>query len=540
MEAEVDSQPSEILTRRVARRRFLQGTAAIGAGALLAGKLGFDMSAQVAEAAVPSTNAPAYLVSTASGVQFKPILTVGDLPANNGYRMVGIPDGLGAYRRGNKITLVMNHELGDTAGVVRAHGSRGAFVSRWEIKRQNLEVLSGQDLTQSPNDVYTWNASGYVAGTTAWNRFCSADMPVPPALRFGFKGTRERILLNGEESGTEGRAWANIVTGSHAGQSWQLPRLGRMAFENVVASPGARERTVVACMDDGTGGQVYIYAGEKQRNGNEIERAGLTNGKLYAVKINVNGAVVTAENTNDGLGSGGTYVGEGSFELAQMGTNGDVSSLTGAQLEADSGAKLAMTFLRPEDGAWDPSNRNDFYFVTTNAFSQKTRLWRLRFKDVHNPAAGGKIKIIINGEHSGYTPQMLDNICIDRRGRIILQEDPGNQPHLAKVWLYSIDTDRLYQIGQHNPTLFDDPTVAGFITRDEESSGVIDAKYLLGEGWFLLDVQAHQAIPAPPDTYGLVQNGQLLAMYVDPRIGRAGRHFHDDDYDEDKDDDEDE
>jgi hypothetical protein len=396
-----------------------------------------------------------------------------------------------------------------------------------------LEVLSGEDLTQSPNDVFNWNGAGYTAGTTTWNRFCSADMPPPSALRSGFKGTNARIFLGGEESGTEGRAYGRILTGPHAGQTWQLPRLGKMAFENVIASPGSRDKTVVACTDDGQGGQVYIYVGDKQWQGNEIERAGLTNGKLYGVKVKTGGSVVTAESNADGLGSG-SYVGEGTFELVQMGANGDVSNMTGAQLDADSVSKQAMTFLRPEDGAWDPSNRNDFYFVTTNGFNLTTRLWRLRFKDVHNPAAGGWIRVIINGSHSGFTPQMFDNICIDRRGRIILQEDPGGQDHIAKLWLYSIDTDQLFLIGQHNPDLFQ-PGAPHFMTRDEESSGVIDAKFLLGEGWFLLDVQAHVANPDPE----LVQNGQLLAMYVDPRVGRTSRHHHDDEYDEDKDEEED-
>ena len=95
----MDNNSSQPMTRRVGRRRFLQGSAALSAGALLAGKLGFSPSTGVAEAAVPPTTAPSYLVPTMPGVQFKPFLTVGDLPANNGYRMVGIPDGLGAYRQ---------------------------------------------------------------------------------------------------------------------------------------------------------------------------------------------------------------------------------------------------------------------------------------------------------------------------------------------------------------------------------------------------------------------------------------------------------
>ena len=41
--------------------------------------------------------------------------------------------------------------------------------------------------------------------------------------------------MNGEEV-SQGRAWARIATGSQAGQAWQLPRLGHMAYEKAVAA----------------------------------------------------------------------------------------------------------------------------------------------------------------------------------------------------------------------------------------------------------------------------------------------------------------
>lgn len=76
------------------------------------------------------------------------LITVGDSAAN-GYRLVGLPDGLGAFDNGNgTITVVMNHELGATKGVVRAHGSKGSFVSRWIIRKSDHKVLSGSDLIQ--------------------------------------------------------------------------------------------------------------------------------------------------------------------------------------------------------------------------------------------------------------------------------------------------------------------------------------------------------------------------------------------------------
>jgi len=48
----------------------------------------------------------------------------------------------------------MNHEISaNPAGIVRAHGSKGAFVSRWTIDRETLEVARGEDLTPSPDSV---------------------------------------------------------------------------------------------------------------------------------------------------------------------------------------------------------------------------------------------------------------------------------------------------------------------------------------------------------------------------------------------------
>jgi hypothetical protein len=64
---------------------------------------------------------------------------------------------------------------------------------------------------------------------------------------------------------------------------------------------------------------------------------------------------------------------------------------------------------------------------------------------------------------------------------------------------------------------FFSPGAARFLTRDEESSGIIDAGKLLGQGWFLLDVQAHYNIGDPE----LVEDGPLLAMYVDRALGAA-------------------
>ncbi len=520
--------------RKLLRSALVAGYVAATAGAVSAQNIG------------PSTTTEPYVLPSVAGVTTTSILTVGDTV--DGYPLVGTPDGLGAFKsHGGKFKLLMNHEFGSTQGAVHAHGSAGAFVSRWKIKRNTLEVLKGEDHTQSPNDVYSWDPVNgqYVQGTVAWDRLCSADLPARSALFHGHKGTEERIYLNGEEtrppfSPVYGSAWARIATGPNKGQSWELPRLGQMSFENVVASPYSKWKTVVVLLDDSSAStspldplnnppsELYVYVGTKTKHGNEIERAGLTNGTLYGMKVAVNGTAITEESNADGLGSGGVFIDSGTFSLHNL---GDVSNKTGIQLQDDSIAAGIFRMQRVEDGAWDPrrSHKSDFYFVTTASFSTNSRLWRLRFNDIEHPENGGTIEILVRGDEGH---KMFDNMTIDRCGRILIQEDVGNNARLGKIWMYDIGTGLpIIEVAAHNPNFFT-AGIPNFLTADEESSGIIDAGRILGKGWFLLDTQAHFANPNPT----LVEGGQLLAMYVDPSIGSGCDHDDDDDDDDEGDD----
>ena len=450
----------------------------------------------------PNSSQSPYIVRSQPGVVTKAIFTVGD-SANfkadgvTPYRMVGIPDGLGAFDNGDgTFTLLMNHELGNTVGIVRDHGAKGAFVSKWIIRTDDLAVLNVQDLIQN---VMVWNKTTgqYEPATVAqktFSRFCSADLAPISAFYDDGVGYNGHIFMNGEESGVEGRAFAHLMDGT----SYELPRLGKFAWENSVANPEAGPFTVVAGTDDGTGGQVYFYVGTKTNSSNPIEAAGLTNGSLFGIKVN---GLDAETNTT-------TLNGKVPFTLYNF---SDVSSMTGAQLEAASkdanGAFRVTTFQRPEDGAWDPSHPNDFYFVTTASFTGNSRLWKVHFKDIENLTAGGTIEMLLDGTEG---QRMMDNITINERGQIVIQEDPGNQAYVAKIWLYDIKSDKLTEVVKHDPDRFT-PGASGFLTQDEESSGIIDASSILGEGWYLLVQQAHYATDAE-----LVEGGQLLALHIPP------------------------
>jgi hypothetical protein len=522
------------------RRSFLKGVAASPMLLVAASPSLVAAPRTPAQASGPSTQTEPYMLPSITGAKTVAVLTVGD--SVGGYRMVGIPDGLGAFRSGNgEFTLLMNHEIAN-GGIPRAHGSNGAFVSRWTIDSETLRVTKGQDHTPSPQHVFTWDTGlkRYVQGTTQWQRLCSADLPAESAFFAHGLGTRDRIFMNGEEV-TEGRAWARIASGSHTGEAWQLPRMGRFAFENAVACPHPQEKTVVVGTDDsnlstsatpasGLPSEVYVYIGKKQRNGQPIEQAGLTNGSLFGVAMSVDSRPVMEESNDFGLGTLAIgYIGKGRFNLARLGDQGDVSALTAVQLEAASIQAGVTRLQRCEDGAWDPREKhdNDFYFVTTASEANNCRLWRLRFDDIENPEQGGTVEIVLRGDEGH---KMLDNVTIDRLGRILMDEDPGNSTRIAKIWLYAIDTREFIQVAAHNPKFFDGTTANNptFITQDEESSGLIDAAHILGEGWFLLDVQAHKASSDPE----LVEGGQLLALFVDPGVGFAScRDERDDDDD---------
>lgn len=501
--------------------------------------------------------------------------------AVNDYRMVGVPDGQGAYDNNDgTFTLLVNHEITDTQGIVRAHGSRGSFVSKWIINKSDLTVVSAADAS---NEYRLWNigsgayqsfntanpmpryvqAGGTTAlanqfGTQGWNtanpnsdgisRLCSGDLAPVSAYSFGGLGTTDRIFLSGEERGPSGRVFAHVATGAAAGVSYELPRLGDFSWENAIASPFAQQKTIVAGTDDSTPGQLYFYIGDKQSTGNVVDRAGLTNGSLYGLQIadvgtssstftnfqGTAGTTAPGERRDNVLGTAanpGVVRDTAAFTLYNF---GDVTNTPGFSYQTPGSAAVpglqeigdankVVNFLRPEDAAWDTVNSNRMYMVTTDTTTSgggKSRLFAVDFSDITNPTAGGQVKMLaeagnaaslsggISSATAATTFEMADNICVTKQGYVLIQEDVGSNARLGRLWLYDPFGDNMVEIGISDAARFT-TGAAGFLTVDEETSGIIDAQDMLGEGWFLLNMQAHYAISGE-----LVEGGQLLAVYI--------------------------
>lgn len=472
----------------------------------------------------PSSSLTPTLTAVEPNVSFTSIISAGDAVAGSvrtggaPWRFVGVPDGLGAFDNGDgTATILVNHEIGNTAGVVRAHGSVGSFVSALTVNKTTLAVTAARDLATTN---FSWDVTanggngGYVQQTTAWARFCSGDLPNVQAYFDAATGlgTTERIYMAGEETGAEGRGYAFVVTGSEAGRAYELARFGNLSFENLVASPNSGARTVVISTDDSTPGQLYVYVGDKQATGSTIDRAGLTNGQLFGI----NAGFTVETNATSPL--------SGNFTLAAL---GNVQQNTGAQLQTASTAAGVTEWLRPEDGAWDTVNPNRFYFATTNAFNAPSRLWALDFVDVRNPTLGGRFTALLDGTEG---QQMFDNLTVGQDGTVYLVEDVGNNPRNGKIWAYLPNSDRLVEIGQHDVARNGNETTAATapFNQDEEASGIIDVTTIFGDAnrlAFLVDDQQHYAFGATgsADRTEIVEGGQLLLMYVArPQNGGAG------------------
>ena len=489
----------------------------LAAALLLAG-------ASVHAAQGPSSSADAYLLPTAPGVAFTALLTTGD--NIGGYAMAGVPDGLGAFDNGDgSFTLLMNHEFTASQGAVHAHGVTGSFVSRWVIDKVTLQVLAGSDLIRS---TYDWNsatqAPNAAASSLTFYSLCSADLAPVSAYAYGNLGTTARLYLNGEEGGNTGWAMAHVVTGANAGSSYVLGKFNTStngsggsdvgAWENLLANPYAQAKTVVIGNNDGGSGVMFrslaVYVGDKTASGSEIERAGLTNGLTRFVNVaGVSNEIADATTRATGIVNGARF------------------TLSGT---------ASTTFSRPEDGAWNLANPREYYFVTTDRNDQTglaggtqrggTRLWRLSFDDITNPLAGGIIEALIDtstdpGGLGVNKPNMFDNISVNADGTITLLEDPGNDPHNAKVWNYNPITHVLRMVGKVSPALFGDVSATGVFTpgshtMNEETSGVIDITALLGRNdglqYSLLVVQDHASAASLGLPATLAEGGQLLLM----------------------------
>ncbi|MFZ4495980.1 MAG: alkaline phosphatase PhoX [Candidatus Nanopelagicales bacterium] len=501
-----------------------------------------------------------YMEPVAAGVSVKALATSGD--NFGGVIWPGTPDGMGALKdKAGNLAIFVTHEFSASnavaAGLSRANGAASAStVTALNYDTKNGAITAARDLLSSvswynyatgqssttpvaPAGAAAKDEYGTANHTKALNRFCSANMVQPGELAYRTTDKNGKVttygytgpaFFTGEEGSDESRAF----TMDNAGNLIQLPRLGLAAWENLIVAPNTGMSTVVMANEDGsaTDSQLWMYTGTKTTEGHWTDKAGLTNGALYVMSVD---GIATDNIFRNTVGKNVAV--NVNFKPIDYTLNGKAQNVA---------AKASGTVMaRVEDGAFDPNRPNDYYFVTTESNKDPKAtapnpatpavsrdggaLWRLRYNDVKTPLAGATLTMLLDGSEAPYMSKP-DNLTVDLSGNVLIQEDPGSNDQVARIFAYRIADGKVATVAKFVDKYF---KVGGtnFITKDEESSGILDVTDMLKtsttdkSSYYLLDAQVH-ATPAAsrPDLAGnaaalaslagVVEGGQLLMMTI--------------------------
>ena len=502
---------------------------------------GVAILATIAGSAVANSvlTKPEYITASTSAAKIKPLAYAGD--TISGVAIQGIPDGMGAYRNEDgTITLLSVHEVPSygAIGALAKAADKGKTIQGISITKLIL-TKAGDRVSSASDFIKTWSFYNYntkkyqdttvgAAPTTQTlgmdnfiSRFCSATLVQAGGLSFkdgsttyGHEGP---VFLSGEEDGDSGygRAFAFDMDGNGI----NLPRMGLASWENLMPNLKPGKNTVVMGNEDGnaTDSQLFMYVGTKTTEGTFADKAGLTNGEVHVMSI--------PDIANDNAFRA-TYGKNKAVDVTFKKTIWDADMKTQQADHLAQGTEMS----RVEDGEWDPTNPNVFYFVTTesNKDPGATKsnpatptvsrdgggFWRLTFVDGQKPELGAKLELLLDGSEDPYLSKP-DNMTVTSDGIVLLQEDPGKNDHLARIVAFRPKDGKLAVVAQFNPNYFA-PKGSNFMTTDEESSGIIDVTSMIAKPgdttkYFYFNAQVHTtgAYTARPDLTTKTSSGIL-------------------------------
>jgi hypothetical protein len=476
---------------------------------VLAALAGLVMLATGAQADVIAPK-PNYLQGTAPGVVVKKILSSGDIigDASTGYQMSGIPDGLGAYaNKGNSddndgddnsrgsdrsgtFTVVMNHELGRS--FPNSPPGVDTRISRLVVDRRTLAVQDAEYL---------------FTGLEGFERFCSGTLATFFGRPWYFTG-EEAVPIVGQPPGPA-HDGSSIVMDPETGMWRETPHFGHLQHENVV--PLRLSKWVfLTSEDDFRPGPSYLYA-YIANNFNKAIRG--RSGSLYVWKADnpaKTGNATVAKNEAV----------PGHFVPITQAENANDVALKNAATN-----KHAFQFDRLEDIAQRPDVKGRTYIADTGKApaGQPTPKGRVYQFDV-NPRdpTQATLKMILNGDAPNnddiVNPDNMDAsskvLVIQEDREAAFRGDVGGSTGFNRVMVYEFGSanGNLHAVARVT-------TPATLRPGTWESSGVINAGGVLGQNWWILDVQAHSnTAPQPgptlvPDSSS-GEDGQLLAVFI--------------------------
>ncbi|MEQ1828689.1 MAG: PEP-CTERM sorting domain-containing protein [Pirellula sp.] len=435
-------------------------------------------------------------------------------------------DGLGAYRLdSDTIRVYVNHEV--AAGGVSRVDLSVPLLDSWISSRVASNTNTNQ--TARPAGLVQgvgqgWTAVGVGSASPPLNRPCSGNFWEANTFGSG-RGFSNSLYFTGEESGN-GHFWA---IDSATNTIYQAPSVGGAgSWENATLIDTGRNDTVALLLGEDRGtsatgtAALSLYVGQKNPNGNFLERNGLVGGKTYvwdAIGANTNGTLQAGgifANNNDAVA--GTWTTNTSnavlFSKAEDVHTNMQSSSAGFGREA---------ILASQDQALFHVDLKNLSFIEGDLAANQSSTVRVLLEQGTSPNPGG-----IFGSFAGF-----DNLVWSPDGNLYVNEDDGE----GDVWRVRVsDLLSQYQSGNLSPTLtnvtqlFDANALTLGIS---ESSGIIDISDLLGYqagGVFLVTGQGSagdqmamlvsSSITSVPEPSSLVLVGGILFWM----FGKKFRH----------------
>ncbi|MDQ3066613.1 MAG: PhoX family protein, partial [Actinomycetota bacterium] len=437
-----------------------------------------------------------------------------------------IPDGLAVSNQGKNVHVYVNHETSLVPFPAGISDFTNSLVSKLVIERTSQNIL---------------RASYVIPSEANYQRFCSNFLVGKP------HGFSRQLLLTSEEAtdmvnrtgeafpARAGAEQAGVVVAYDIRNDVYKPvySMGRHNHENAVAIPGYKVSVILSGDDtfSAPSSQMYMYL-TKGVNGILNDAGALYGFKSDDAAVNDYGDLSLTKSTS------GTFI------------RVPVSVALGDQtaLESWSNQNNVFQFIRIEDIAYDRTTPNVVYFADTGeprALPDATttrlrrgpsgtagpypngRLFRMEL-DKTNPLKVTSLSVLVDGDSKGaagakdltlvHNP---DNIETTKKA-ILIQEDPGSQNSYAasdpngttaRIWKYDLATKALTVVARVNQKSLDPAAAQG----NWESSGIVDASYAFGPGWFYSTVQAHSVL-VQQERRGTTtfkrEHGQLLLIKI--------------------------
>jgi hypothetical protein len=475
------------------------------------------------------TSVPAMLVGLADNTKIEALISVGDTIGS--YSFESIPDGIAIDPRGtSQVDVYVNHETSLVPfplTPIPVSDYNNAQLSRLVLKTGNGDVLSG---------------SYAISSGANYQRFCSnffagSEQGFDKPLIFTNEEATDFVNRSGlawpSNIGDASRQQAGVVVAydPDTGAYRSILGMGRHNHENSVVLPGY-EQAVILSGDDtfsAPASQMYMYlAADREAVWND-------QGSLWAFQAD------GASNDYGDVAVGDKLTGR-FIEVPRAIALGEQ-----APLEDWSNTNNVFQFIRIEDIAYDRSAPNVVYFADTGepraiadaitgrlrrgpsgtqGLYPNGRIFKMAL-DPEDPTVVTELSILIDGDALGAVSagninliHNPDNIETTTKS-LLIQEDPGSQNQYAatnsngttaRIWLYDFKTGALSVVAKVDQSL--DPAAA---QGSWESSGIVDASDLFGQGSFLVTIQAHSILLDSENLGGTLfkrEHGQLLILKI--------------------------